>query len=288
MNLIYTGISDEGAPGLKEQINLHRQLGWNSLELRSIDGKNICEMPDRDFDEAFEIISEEGFSVAGFGSSIANWSRPVTGDFNIDKQDLMRAAPRMHKLKTPFLRIMSYTQGEASDQEWAEKAISRVLELTRMAEGEGITLIHENCDGWASSKPENMARMLDAIPSKALKIVFDMGNPRSHGHPEEAVFDFLKVCKERIVHIHIKDCYLNEKNEDIHCFPGEGECHVYDIVETMVKEQNFRGYISIEPHMVFQFHKNREKNGEADTKKAANYLAYGRKTMALLSGLEKE
>ena len=251
MKLEFTGISDEGAVSLNDQIKMHRDLGWNSLEIRTIDGKNISEMPDEDFEKAYDILQEEDMKVVGFASSIANWARPVGGDFELDKQDLLRSAPRMHRLGTSYLRIMSYTQGDADKSEWKFEALKRVKEMSRIAEGEGITLIHENCDGWASQTPENLEEMLTNIPSEALRVVFDMGNPRGHGHRAEAVWDFVKACENRIAHIHIKDCYLDQTGEVIHCFPGEGECQVAPIIKYMVEKIEYSGYLSIEPHMVF-------------------------------------
>ena len=285
MKIQFTGISDEGADKLIDQIKLHRELGWNSLELRTIDGKNICDLNEPDFLKVEQILNTEKMKVVGFASSIANWSRSVNGLFDTDKDELLRSAPRMHRLNTEYIRIMSYTQGDASPEEWALESIKRIRELTYIAEGEGITLIHENCDGWGSAEPENLKRLLDEIPSDALKIVFDMGNPRGHGHNIEKVWDFLHACEDRIAHIHIKDCYLNSKGEAVHCLPGEGECQVKPIVEHMVNNKNYSGFLSIEPHMVFQFHEGPAETADADQKKAANYLEYGRKTMDLFSSL---
>ncbi len=284
MSLLFTGISDEGAASLEEQIRLHKELGWQSLEIRGIDGVNISEMSDEAFEKVCTLLDNENMRVAGFASAIANWARPVTGDFEIDRRDLLCSAPRMHRLGTPFLRIMSYARGEADEKTWSVESVRRVAELSRMAEGEGIILIHENCDGWASAEPENLARLLDSVPSDALKIVFDMGNPRSHGHEIDKVWKFLKACEDRIAHIHIKDCYLDEKGEAVHCFPGEGECRVKETVEYMIREKGYKGLLSIEPHMVFQFHKG-PAPADADQKKAENYLEYGRRSMALLGTL---
>ena len=105
MRLEFTGISDEGAASLEEQIRLHKELGWQSLEIRGIDGVNISEMEDEAFDRACALLEERDMRVAGFASAIANWARPVTGDFEIDRRDLLRSAPRMHRLNTPYLRI---------------------------------------------------------------------------------------------------------------------------------------------------------------------------------------
>lgn len=283
--LEYTGIADEGAAGLEKQIMLHEELGWKSIELRTIDGVNVCSLDEHAFERAAGLIDEHAFSVAGFGSAIANWSRAITGDFSLDQDELQRAVPRMRRVNSQYIRIMSYTQGAADPDFWAVEAIRRLQELTSIAEGEGITLLLENCDGWAAMSPENFERLLSIIPSPALQVVFDMGNPRAHHHEKEAVFDFLAVCAPRVAHLHIKDCYLDPSGEVVHCFPGEGECYVLETAKKLIETHNYRGRISIEPHMVFQFHKGVDYAEAADKKKAENYLAYGRKTMELLAPL---
>ncbi len=48
MNL--TGIADEASPDLARQLDAHEELGWKSIELRSVDGRNIGALDDRAFD----------------------------------------------------------------------------------------------------------------------------------------------------------------------------------------------------------------------------------------------
>ncbi|MDY7029263.1 MAG: sugar phosphate isomerase/epimerase family protein [Spirochaetota bacterium] len=274
----FSGIADEGASSITDQLKLHHGFGWDSIELRTVNGVNVCEMNDRDFDIAARQIEEVGFRVAAFGSAIANWSRPVTGDFQLDIEDLRRSVPRMHRLDCPFIRIMSYTSGGLPEAEWAAHAIGRLKELTRIAAGEGIVLVHENCDGWASRTPANLARLLAEISDPALQIVFDPGNPLAHGHNPEAVWDFYRAAKERIVHFHIKDCYHDESGEVVHCYPGEGQCEVAALAADL-EASGYHGLYSIEPHMTVQIHKSMDGNSEA---MAETYSLYARKAMDLL------
>lgn len=246
-----TGISDEGDPSLAGQIALHRELGWQALEIRGIDGVNICEMDDESFRDAEELLQREEMSVVAFASAIANWSRPIAGDFSRDRDDLLRAAPRMRRLGTRYIRIMSYAnpaEGGVDEAEWGREALKRVRELTRIAAGEGVVLVHENCDGWASRRPENLARMLDEIPDPALQIVFDPGNPVSHGLDPDSVWEFYRACGERLAHFHIKDCYRDAEGRIVHCYPGEGECALAELISDL-DQRGYAGWFSIEPHM---------------------------------------
>lgn len=249
-----SGIADEGAKGIDGQLAIHRDFGWRSIELRTVNGVNVCSMSDDEFTEVRDAVRAAGFRVPAFGSAIANWSRPVDGDFALDQEELRRAAPRMHALGTRYIRVMSYTQGGATADDWADTAIVRVKELTRIAAGEGVVLVHENCDGWASQTPENLSRLLAEIDDPALQIVFDPGNPVAHGLDPEAVRAFYRAARDRIVHFHIKDCYRDRNGEIVHCYPGDGECAVSELVRDL-EATGYTGEYSIEPHMTVQIHK---------------------------------
>ena len=46
-----TGIADEASQDIKTQIEVTRQLGWNAIESRFINGKNIHDLSEDVFDE---------------------------------------------------------------------------------------------------------------------------------------------------------------------------------------------------------------------------------------------
>lgn len=277
-----TGIADEGAPGLEEQLELHRRLGWSSVELRNVDGVNVCEMDDETFEILRRIIAESGMAVAGLGSAIANWARPITGPFERDLEDLRRAAPRARALGTRYIRIMSYPNDGLPEAEWAAEALRRLGELTRIAAGEGVVLVHENCDGWASSTPERLARLLDEIPDPALQIVFDTGNPVSHGGDADSVRRFFAAALPRIVHFHIKDCVpgSGDGHDAVHVMPGEGSCAVEEIVGKLLAS-GYGGLFSIEPHMAVQIHLGSSAAPGVDQR--GIYMEYGRKATELVA-----
>jgi hypothetical protein len=49
-----TGIADEASQDIKTQIEVTRQLGWNAIESRFINGKNIHDLSEDVFDEVCE------------------------------------------------------------------------------------------------------------------------------------------------------------------------------------------------------------------------------------------
>jgi sugar phosphate isomerase/epimerase len=279
--MIITGIADEGSPELTEQIRIHRTLGWNTLELRLIGKTNICAVDDDAFDEIYRTLQEEQMGVICFASSIANWARPITSDFQADVEELKRAMPRMRRLGTRFIRVMSYPNDGLPEADWRKEAIRRMKELARIAADGDVVMVHENCSGWGGMSPQNQKVLLEEIHSPHLQIVFDTGNPVGEGHPPEETWDFYQTALPFIKHVHIKDCARTAKGEIEYSYPGEGQSMVRRICRSLL-DLGYKGAFSIEPHITAQIHLGTSSSGrEAEE----IYLEYGRRVNAMLAEL---
>ena len=182
--MFFSGISDEAGKPIETQIKAHKELGWNYMEIRNVDGGNLTLMDDAKFDEVYRKVNDAQMNVSCFGGCIANWARPITGDFQVDIDELKKAIPRMKKFGTKFIRIMSWPNDEnnpVSEIEWEKKVIERLKDLSKIAEDGEIVMVHENCNGWAGESPDNSLKMLSEVNSPSLKLVFDTGNTVFHG-----------------------------------------------------------------------------------------------------------
>lgn len=280
--MVITGIADEASPDLEQQIKVHKELGWNTIELRLIGKTNICEIDEDSFGQVCELLNKEGMDAICFASPIANWARSITADFSKDTEDLIRSAPRMRRLGTRFIRIMSYPNDGLEDREWRREVFKRMRELARLAEEEDIVLVHENCSGWGGVSPQHQRELLEEIDSLNFQIVFDTGNPVGEGHAREETWDFYQSARPFIKHIHIKDCRQDEKGEVIYTFPGEGWSMVREILKDALKS-GYQGAFSIEPHITAQIHLGNVP--AAGDNPVEVYLEYGRRTNKLLDEL---
>jgi len=279
--MIITGIADEGSPDLKDQIRIHRTLGWNTLELRLIGKRNVCAIDDKAFDEVYRTVREAQMEVICFASSIANWARPITSDLQADVEELKRAIPRMQRFRTPFIRVMSYPNDGLPEAQWRKEAIRRMKELARVAADGDVIMVHENCSGWGGMSPENQKILLEEVHSPNLQIVFDTGNPVGEGHPPEETWDFYQSALPFIKHVHIKDCAKTAKGEIEYTYPGEGQSMVRRILGSLL-DLGYGGAFSIEPHITAQIHLGTSSSGrEAEE----IYLEYGRRTNTMLEEL---
>jgi len=277
--MFFSGIADEAGKDIETQIKAHKELGWNHIEVRNVDGKNLIDLDEKKFNYVVEKLEEAGMKVCCFASQIANWARKISGDFNIDVEELKRAIPRMHRLNTKYIRIMSYPNDNWKDSDWRREVMRRMRELARIAEDGGVILAHENCSGWGGLGPEEALDLIETVNSPSLKFLLDTGNkPHRTGSP----WDIYQKIKEYIVHVHIKD-YKGEKGDKF-VFPGEGDCQVERIIEDLLSS-GYEGGFSIEPHMASIIHLGKEAEDQETAYRL--YLEYGRKAQALVEKAKK-
>lgn len=293
-----TGIADEAGAPLEIQIKAHQELGWDSIESRviEVDGVkgNLHEVPEATFEKACEILAEANMSVSGFGSIIANWAHKIEDDFSITEAEIARAIPRMHKLGTKLIRIMSYAvckdaDGKDLDEQYADERIKRISEIKKRFDDAGLTVIHENCMNWGGMSKTYVQKLNDAVPG--LKWVFDTGNPviiedRDRPGERQDSWEMYEAIKPHIAHIHIKDAIYNpEKKDGDYKFPGEGDGQVEKICADLLAS-GYEGHISIEPHVAVVFHGAGAADNLSPEDKAReqydSYVKYGKQMEALL------
>jgi len=276
--MFFSGISDEAGQPIARQIEAHEELGWEYLELRMVDGENFTQISPDAFEQTVDALAAADKKVSCFGSAIANWARPITGDFQIDVDDLKQAIPRMHRLKTPFIRVMSYPNHEddpISEPEWRNESIKRMRELATIAENEGVILAHENCSGWGGLSAENSNILLGEVGSDALKVVFDTGNPVTYG---QDAWNYYKSVQQDIAYVHIKDA-KKIGGEDEYCMCGDGEGYVKEIVGDLLSN-GYDGGISIEPHLAAVIHTGATTDNVDHLYQS--YVDYGKRMMEIV------
>lgn len=282
-----TGFADEAARGIDAQIAATRELGWCHIEARNIDGKNIHDLSDAEFDRVCEKLEHAGVSVNCFGSAIANWGKRIDQPFDASLAEARRAIPRMQRLGTKLIRIMSFAieKGRSADEQQAEERFRRLRELVAMFRDAGLTPVHENCMNYGGMGYAFSLRLLENVPG--LELVFDTGNPvfaddygKPAPRPKQSSWDFYEQVRQHVVYVHIKDAVWDEAaQKPRYTFPGEGNGDVRRIVEDLLG-RNYDGGFSMEPHMAVVFHEG-DQHGEERARRET-YVEYGRSFMKLL------
>jgi sugar phosphate isomerase/epimerase len=256
-----SGFTDEVSDDLDVQIRALKELGWSHIDLRTVDGKNVSGLSDDEFERVHARLCENGITIACFGSTVANWGRDARSDTELDLQELRNSIRHMHKAGVRHLRIMSYKiDGPVPlGHELESVVIANIRKITEIAADNDIVCLHENCLSWGGQSHLHSLRLLEAVDSPALRLVFDTGNPVSmldvrgeQPYGYQNPYHFFDQVRDYVDYIHIKDAVI-DNGEVRYVFPGEGDAMVGEILDSLAEHETVLP-ISIEPHIAVVFH----------------------------------
>jgi sugar phosphate isomerase/epimerase len=275
--LTLAGIGDEAGYGIQSQVAAIRALGWGAIELRGVDGVPLAELSEPAFAQVVTAVERFGLRVVAVDSRIGGWSRAADGDFAADLDELRVLSRRCRTLGTGYVRIMSYPSGGLAEPAWRAAVIERLKVLTERAERAGLTLLHENCAGWAATSASRMRELLDTVDSPALGLLFDIGNGIAYGY---SAYDMLGEIVTWVRHVHVKDAE-GPATAPAYRVPGQGHARVADCLRLLL-DAGYTGALSIEPHLAVVPHEGRRAS---DAECAAAFVAAGRALTDLLGTL---
>ncbi len=291
-----TGIGDEAGAHIDAQIKATKELGWSSIEARNVqvdgfDKANMHDIPDAAFEEVVGKLETAGISICCFGSTIGNWAKKITDPFEPSLDEARRAIPRMQRLGTKFVRIMSYAILEDAEDQMEEERFRHLRELTKMFLDAGIQPVHENCMNYGGMGWPFALKLLENVPG--LQWVWDTGNPifnpdrtKPKPWPRQDPWEFYLKVKPWITHVHVKDViWDNEKNDAIYKYPGEGDGQVRAVLKDLLAS-DYDGGISIEPHLAVVFHDASVKSDAAA--EYTTYVEYGRRLTSMVQEIVSE
>jgi sugar phosphate isomerase/epimerase len=298
----YTGIADEAGNALATQIRATRELGWKHIEMRNVEvpgfpNGNVHDIPEAAFKQVVAEVADAGLSIVAFGSSIGNWASQITDPFEITMERVERAIPRMQRLGTKFVRVMSYAvlkdeAGQDLPDQLEGERFRRLRDIKARFDDAGLTLVHENCMNYGGMSISHALKTLEGVPG--MRWVFDTCNPifnedRDHPGHQQDPWAFYQAVKPAISHIHIKDGTYDAAKKDCHyTLPGEGNGAVARIISDAIAS-GYNGFFSIEPHTAVVFHSAGDPATGDPTARAAeqyqSYVDYGRALEKLVAAL---
>ncbi len=291
--MYFSGIADEAGANIDTQIKATQELGWKHIEGRAVEVPgfpkgNFHDIPDAAFDVVADKLKAAGIEINCFGSAIMNWAKTVETPFDVTLDEVRRAIPRMQRLGTKFVRVMSFKPADDADT-IPPVVFERVREVTKMFLDAGLQPVHENCMNHGGMSPQHALQLLEAVPG--LKWVFDTANPifnpdrsKPKPWPRQDPWEFWLAVRDVTAHIHIKDATWNvAKNDADYNWPGEGKGRVRDILADAFA----RGYdagISIEPHIAVVFHDASVQASEEAQYKS--FVEYGQRLEKLVKEIK--
>lgn len=235
-----SAFADEISPNIETAMDLLAAEGIYYIDLRTVDGKNVLQLTDKEVHDIKKRLDTRGFKIASIASPIGNTG--ILEDFTPHIKDFMRAIHLANYFGTPYIRIFSFfvPKGEPK-YKYKDKVLARMKELTQIAEREGVILVIDNDPPFYVDTGNRARQILGMINSPHLRLAFDPANfIRAQVLP---MTDAYPLVEPYISYIHMKDARINMGK----VVPaGEGDGEIRKLIAAL-KEKNYSGFISIEP-----------------------------------------
>ena len=240
MNKLYlSAFADEYAEDFVAQCSALKTFGFNSIEVRGVNGKNVSTLSLEEIENVKAVVDSYGLTVSSIGSPIGKIK--LDGDLCGHFEMAERVFKYANVLGAKHVRIFSfYLAGGETRESSKQKVIECLEKLLNLAESYGVTLCHENEALIYGESPESCLELLEHFGGK-LKCVLDMGNFVLDGYnPYDA---YLKLY-DYIEYFHIKDALY----EGAIVPAGKGEAQIKEILDDY-RAKNSSVTITLEPHL---------------------------------------
>lgn len=241
MEWILSAFSDEAGASCEEQIAALQRASLTHIDLRSVDGFNISELPHDNAREVKKKLDDAGITVNMFGTPLGKID--IGEDFESDRQKLHHLGEIAPVLDCFALRIFSYYNKEnRSEDEFQQESLRRLNLLKEDARRFGLVLFHENEHGIFGDTIERSLILAEELrDEKTFKLIFDFDN---YNHAGDDVWQNWERLRNATDAFHLKD----STKEQQHVPVGQGNGRVREILRD-AHERGWIGPLSVEPHL---------------------------------------
>jgi L-ribulose-5-phosphate 3-epimerase len=203
-------ITDEISQDLKHALDVCHDLGVDTVELRTIEGKNIVFHDEESLSQIKALLQSGGFRVCAISSPFlkcALWSdrkgEEQEGEAEAQEWRSLQSSFEIAKLLgAPLVRTFSFLR-VTEPMAVREKVRDVIAEAVRRTEAAGLKLVLENEHACNIATGEEAGWLLNLIRSDALGMIWDPGNEAKLGsRPFPDGYDFVRG---RVFHVHLKD-----------------------------------------------------------------------------------
>lgn len=239
-NITITGFSDEISSEISKQFEHLNTLGIEYFDPRGVEGVNISNLNEEQTAELKEKMDKYGIKIACIGSPIGKIQ--ITDDFEPHLNQLKNTIKVAKALGAKYIRMFSFYIPDGEYEKYREEVMKRLLEMVKIAENEGVILLHENEKGIYGDIAPRCKDIFETIKSPAFGCVFDPANFVQCG--QKVYPEGYELLKPYITYLHIKDATPSGKVVPA----GMGAGSVKEVIEDLVKS-GYKGFACLEPHL---------------------------------------
>lgn len=237
---ILSAFADEAGESLEEQIAALHRNGIRYMEVRAVNGMNICKTPLATVAEYKKQLDAAGIQVVTIGSSVGKVS--VADDWDAHLAMFLHTLGVAKILGATRIRMFSIFMPENKDPAaYRELVMTRMRQLLDIAKAVGVTLHHENEKDIYGDVDSRVVDLMDTFGDE-MQFIFDPANFVQCGCKPWEIYPALK---DRTAYFHIKDALFSDGS----VVPaGEGDGDVRQILVDFAKDHEDT-MLTIEPHL---------------------------------------
>ena len=239
---ILSGFADEIAPELDTQIRVMKSLEISYIEMRGVNGKNLCDYSLAQAQEIKAQLDEAGVKISAIGSPIGKIN--ITDPFEPHLKAFRHVLDLADCLETKYIRMFSFFMPKGVDPSQSrDEVLCRWQGFVDAAKGRGITLLHENEKDIYGDTPERCLDLLTSLNCEYVRATFDPANFIQCG--VEVYPHAYTMLRPYIEYMHIKDAKASDGAVTV---AGRGDGHIPSVLQDL-KDSGYTGFLSLEPHL---------------------------------------
>ena len=252
MQFKIAAFADESSPILSGQIDALKRNGFDHLEIRNINGKNVSDLTLAEAREIAARLGDQGLSVKSLGSPIGKI--PVDGDYTAHLDLYKHTLDLAAAFGADKIRLFSfYIPAGVDPASCRDTVLRRMEDFVVLAKPYGVTACHENEKGIYGDIAARCLDLHENVPG--LAAVFDPANFIQCG---QDTLEGWEMLKNYVNYMHIKDALPDGRVVP----PGAGIGSVPALIRSFAAQGG--EMLSLEPHLSdFVGLKNLEREGEA-------------------------
>lgn len=237
MQFKFAAFADESSPILSGQIDALKRNGFDYLEIRNINGKNISDLTLSEAKEIAAQLADQGLSVKSLGSPIGKI--PVDGDYAAHLDLYKHTLDLAGVFGADKIRLFSFYIPKGMDPAACRDTVLRRMDdFVVLAKPHGVTACHENEKGIYGDIASRCLDLHRNVPG--LAAVFDPANFIQCG--QDTLEGWEMLC-DYVNYMHIKDALPDGRVVP----PGEGIGYVPVLLEKFAAQGG--KLLSLEPHL---------------------------------------
>ena len=237
MQFKFAAFADESSPILSGQIDALKRNGFDYLEIRNINGKNISDLTLSEAKEIAAQLADQGLAVKSLGSPIGKIQ--VDGDYAAHLDLYKHTLDLAGVFGADKIRLFSFYIPKGVDPASCRETVLRRMEdFVVLAKPHGVTPCHENEKGIYGDIASRCLDLHRNVPG--LAAVFDPANFIQCG--QDTLEGWEMLC-DYVNYMHIKDALPDGRVVP----PGEGIGYVPVLLEKFAAQGG--KLLSLEPHL---------------------------------------